>query len=426
MTNSTFFAAQHAHGRVSAAGDLKMNSFDNLCHAIHHEANVARYPDITLDFLDLTSFTTSVLPPLAAYLRRLVQDEKIDFTLIEPRDHRVKERLVRTGIAHYINYRKYSAPRLKSSRPTLMQFRTTEECDTITQKIVNSALRSVKLSRQHVAALEWAISEITDNVINHSESRNGGFIIHNKIPHTNIVEFTVADSGIGVSRTLNIPDPREAVECAVQEGVTKDKINNQGNGLYGTYRLALASKGLFILRSWRGNLYVTRDGETHVRAERRPYPGTIVTCQVDCDEPELIKRAFVFDGKPHVPGFDYIERLHENDDDNIVISAYDICKTFGSRESGREARLYIENMIRSLSGETIEIDFSNILVISSSFADEVFGKLFVSMGAMKFMRIIKLKNVSSTVEALIDRAINLRAQTGMSIVSNGTDHKEDS
>ena len=111
--------------------------------------------------------------------------------------------------------------------------------------------------------------------------------------------------------------------------------------------------------------------------------------------------------------FEYMEKVHESGDD-VRVAAREICKTFGSRESGREARLYLENMLGSVDGSPISVDFDGINVISSSFADEVFGKLFVTMGSMKFMRLIKIVNNTSTVEGLIGRAIDQRSKTGLS------------
>lgn len=217
------------------------------------------------------------------------------------------------------------------------------------------------------------MTEITDNVLNHSSSPVGGFAIYDRIPRTNIVEFTVADCGIGIARTLGVKDDREAVELAVQEGVTRNKETKQGNGLFGTFRLACASSCIFSLRSRHGTLFVDKDGEVRTRRTHVPYPGTLVVCQIDCNEPDLIERAFNFGGRSHIPAFDYIEKMHEKDGKDVWIVAKDICKTFGSRESGREARLYIENILSSVDGAPIHIDFEGVPVISSSFADEVFG-----------------------------------------------------
>ncbi len=393
-------------------GDLRLSSLDKLTAALHREVVIARYPDIVLDLENLASITHSVIPPLVSYLRYLTQQHKVDYSFVQPRNGPLRERLKNLGMSHYIDYRRFDKPNLKSSSPCVMQFLTNGECDTVTDKVINSVLRSAQLSRQHIAALEWAVSEITDNVINHSQSPVGGFAIFNKIKNTNIIEITVADCGVGVARTLGIRDEAEAVAQAVQEGVTRNKQTNQGNGLYGSYKLASASNGIFMLKSRHGAFFVSKGGDTRIRLETVPFHGTIVVCQIDCDQPDLIERGFIFNGKAHTPAYDYVERLHETGGEDITVQAFEICKTFGSRESGREARVYIENMMRSLTGNAVIIDFSDVSVISSSFADEVFGKLFLDLGPMKFMRMIQISNAASVVEALIDRAIALRSKSG--------------
>jgi anti-sigma regulatory factor (Ser/Thr protein kinase) len=408
----TFFDVRFDRSRIELYGDLRLGGLDSVTLALHQVAVQARYPDVTLDFSNVSSITASVVPPLAAYLRYLTQQHKVEYTYIQPRNQILKARLRDIGLAHYIDFRKFEKPRLKSSGSVVMQFYNLEDCIAVTDKIINNTVRTIKLERQHIAALEWAVTEITDNVLNHSRSPVGGFAIYQRIGKSNIVEFTVADCGVGIAKTLGIQDEREAVEQAIQEGVTRNQSTNQGNGLYGTFRLACASSCLFSLRSRHGALWVDREGEVHTRRGHIPFHGTIVTCQIDCDQPDLIKRAFNFKGQSHVPAFDYIEKLHESGD-KVWVVAREICKTFGSRESGREARRYLENLLTSVDEAPVHVDFTDVPVISSSFADEVFGKLFVQMGAMKFMRLIKIENTISTVEGLIGRAIDQRARTGL-------------
>jgi hypothetical protein len=84
---------------------------------------------------------------------------------------------------------------------------------------------------------------------------------------------------------------------------------------------------------------------------------------------------------------------------------------FGSREFGRRARAKIDNILVD-KGAVIEFDFSDVPLVSSSFADEVFGKLFVDLGAMDFMRRCTFKAVDPTVRRLIDRAISQRMKAG--------------
>jgi hypothetical protein len=60
------------------------------------------------------------------------------------------------------------------------------------------------------------------------------------------------------------------------------------------------------------------------------------------------------------------------------------------------------------------VDFSGVPVISSSFADEAFGKLFLQLGPMQFMQRVRLVNTIDTVESLINRAIEQRMKVGLS------------
>ena len=59
-------------------------------------------------------------------------------------------------------------------------------------------------------------------------------------------------------------------------------------------------------------------------------------------------------------------------------------------------------------GQRIVIDFSGIPLISSSFADEVLGKLFVEIGPVNFAQRFEFRNLDSTVKQLIDKAISQR------------------
>lgn len=413
MSGTEFLKIDTRGGNVRLLGDLRLSTLPSLTACLYQMVRRAGWKDITLDFSNVTSLTASVVPPLAAYLRYLVREQAVDFDLVEPRSLDVRSRIKSWGLAHYVAHRKYPKPRLKSSDPALIQFMDHDEREVAVDKVINSALRTARLDRQHVAALDWAVNEITDNVLSHANSSIGGFLISHKLRNSNIIEFTVADCGIGIPRSLGLADEEEAVERAVQEGVTRNKVTNQGNGLYGTYRLALGSSGIFILKSRHGNLFVTKQGDMHIRREVIPFNGTFVVCQIDCDRPDLIERALVIGGRSHSPAFDYIERHHDRETDDGVILALDICKTFGSRKSGAEARRYLTNVMNSVETGTVVVNFEGVNVISSSFADEVFGKLFVELGPMKFIRSVKIINAVSAVEGLIDRAISLRAQTGL-------------
>jgi hypothetical protein len=73
----------------------------------------------------------------------------------------------------------------------------------------------------------------------------------------------------------------------------------------------------------------------------------------------------------------------------------------------------LKNLARICGGKRIAIDFSDVPIVSSSFADEVFGKLFAELGAIEFMRAFEFRRVDSTIQGLINKAIEQRAKTGL-------------
>ena len=97
------------------------------------------------------------------------------------------------------------------------------------------------------------------------------------------------------------------------------------------------------------------------------------------------------------------------------------CKSFGSRASGIKARLKIENILCLSEGRPLEFDFEGVSIISSSFADEVFGRLFSQLKAMQFLQKIKFKNTNSDIAFLIDRAIEQRVNLNVELAIENRD-----
>jgi len=61
----------------------------------------------------------------------------------------------------------------------------------------------------------------------------------------------------------------------------------------------------------------------------------------------------------------------------------------------------------------IYLDLEGVPLMSSSFADEAFGKLFLEAGALAFMDKFEFVNLMDTVKFLIDKAIAQRMATGI-------------
>jgi hypothetical protein len=257
------------------------------------------------------------------------------------------------------------------------------------------------------------VNEITDNVLNHASSPIGGAVQLTTKSKSNIVEFVVCDAGLGIPRTLREAHPHltsdsQALDAAIREGVTRNKTTNMGNGLYGSFRLANLSSGYFSINSGFAILKYNKARGLHITQEQIPYGGTAIVCGISTANPDILSEALSFRGKPYSPGFSVVDRII--DLEGAVIKLKDEVKSFGSRDAAKPVRIKIENIISACSNQ-LEIDLNDVALISSSFADEVFGKLFSQLGPINFMQRVRISGGNRIVRQLIDRAITQRLAT---------------
>lgn len=101
-----------------------------------------------------------------------------------------------------------------------------------------------------------------------------------------------------------------------------------------------------------------------------------------------------------------IESL-EDSAGNITIDLVNKDSGFGTRKSGEKIRNEIINIYKQ-TNKTITIDFDGIKIISSSFADELIGKLVSEFGFYGFNNLIKLRNMNSDVQSIVQRSVAQR------------------
>jgi anti-sigma regulatory factor (Ser/Thr protein kinase) len=345
---------------------------------------------------------------------------RVDVTLIKPKDIALARLFQNANWAHFLHPRDNPLSTFKGySQIPATQFTNGAEQQRAVNRIVNAIMGAIPdLERKELAALEWSVNEITDNVLNHAQSGIGGLVQVSTFKRTQKrVEYIVADAGAGIPATLRATHPQltsdaDALDCAIREGVTRDKSVGQGNGLFGSYQICSHSKGFFQVEAGYGKLVFTDRHGLHVSTEKVPFEGTLVAAQIDFSVPHLLEEALKFNGKPHTP-VDFVElRYEQHGNQEVLFMLRDESSSFGSRVAGAPVRTKLANLVRMCPGQRIAIAFSGVPLVSSSFADEVFGKLFAELGPMTFMQRFELSNVDTTVRLLVDKAIAQRMSTG--------------
>lgn len=97
----------------------------------------------------------------------------------------------------------------------------------------------------------------------------------------------------------------------------------------------------------------------------------------------------------------------ENSSGAVTLRLADAKSGTGTRESGKRIRTDLINMFNETK-QGIVIDFDGLSVISSSFADELLGKMLVHFGFMGFNQIVRLKNMNHTIQAIVERSVAQR------------------
>jgi hypothetical protein len=122
------------------------------------------------------------------------------------------------------------------------------------------------------------------------------------------------------------------------------------------------------------------------------------------------ENSLVFNGKKHLPN-DYIFFKYENNE-KISNEIYFIVKnetsTFRFRMAGTPLRNKIFNILSSTDSSTIYIDFTEINFITSSFADELLGKLLLKVGYITFFKYLRIVNTKENVRFIINNVLKQR------------------
>jgi hypothetical protein len=409
--------------RLEIGGVLASSNFRRLLAGVHKLVEEKGYQDLALDFRKLDAAFTGGMLPICAHALQL-RNERVDININLPEKETVRRLFLNANWAWLLEPRAYKQNhRVAGSRVPALRYSDVEILSGHIDRIVSAMLSAIGgLSREQFAAAEWSLNEIADNVLMHAGSPVGGLLqLDFRQGVRKGIEFVVADAGLGVPATLREAKPgltdEEALEMAVKEGVTRNPQTNQGNGLFGTFEICRKSKGTFSMTSCNASLVLDQGGVVRYRRESIPFRGTVVDAKIDLSDPALLSDALRFKGRPHIPA-DHIEHRYESGDlRRLNIELRSEVRSFGSRVVAKGLYQKLENLIRMCPDQVLILDFDGVPVISSSFADEVFGRLFVHLGPVRFSSFVQYRNISETVAGLIDRAIKLRFQ--QSLLDNG-------
>ena len=79
----------------------------------------------------------------------------------------------------------------------------------------------------------------------------------------------------------------------------------------------------------------------------------------------------------------------------------------GTRKSGEKIRNELIN-IQKQSNRAITLDFKDLNIVSSSFADELIGRLVAEFGFYTFNNAFKMINMNTSIQSIVQRSVAQR------------------
>lgn len=290
-------------------------------------------------------------------------------------------------------------------------------------ELINYYLLSIRqadiIAEGVITSIEWCLNEVLDNILQHSDIGEG-YIMGQIHPNSKRLSFCIFDAGIGIYNSLrksnvhNPLSPLDAITMALQEKVTRDNNIGQGNGLWGLSNIILQANGLLRVSSG-GATYINNSGENNTINYGHFNLGkalgtTTIDFQLDYSKKMDISEALT--GYSYQPVDLWLENIESDEDENIVlIDVYEKSNGTGTRKSAEKLRNMIINIIIN-NQKKIVLDFNGVNFISSSFADELIGKIIKEQGFVFFTQTLKMINLKPVIVNIINRSVEQRmAQT---------------
>ena len=386
---------------------LNIQGYFSVAKNIRYLIHKKNQNKIILDFSNLKLVYPNGIIPLIAEIDKTFFKNSVKFKYISPKD---------TGTFHYLKrmgwWNELSdytddiiTKNQELSNSSIKKF-DKNSLDDIVTEIVKQCAKNVEFAANCLTAFEWTINELADNVINHADSEYGWIQVVEDHSN-NTLDIIVCDNGIGITRSLkqaypHIANDKIALHEAIKKGITGNSEKGQGNGLAGSLAIAQANHGLFSINSGLAHiLYMNDHMDSGFEPNNTKYYGTLVEFKFSTSKEINLEEALF--GMMPCSCFENIYDYDENDALQFIMR--DNALNLGTRHTGENIRKMLINFINANLSKSICIDMEGIDFISSSCADELFGKLISKMGITCFILRFKIKNLNPLCRAIIDKSI---------------------
>jgi len=267
-------------------------------------------------------------------------------------------------------------------------------------------LRTFENARDLLPAFEWTVDELLGNIPLHAQAEVPGVLCGQYYPNAGRLDIAVCDAGRGIraaiSEAYDVTSDAEAIELAIQPGVTRNTAEGQGNGLAGAVEIARRNEG--SLRLWSGETEYHVTGAADGTLEVPAMEGTGLLVSLNPERPVDLSETFLANTWSGWTYLDFVTRELESTGAIVVANE---CLNTGSRGPARALRLKISALLPDMEG-VLRIDFAGVEFAASSFLDELLGRLIDELGVTQFQRRVAVVNATPLISRLANAVMSQR------------------
>lgn len=191
----------------------------------------------------------------------------------------------------------------------ITQIRTSDELT----KFITEMIPLLHLEPSPAKTIGYIVSELGRNVIEHAQAVNGAFLCAQYYKKSNSIRIGIADTGVGIKKTINrsysAKTDLEAIQLALTPGITGTTRReggteqNAGAGLFFIKSIASVNRDFFVIYSGNGFYKLLKKStkaprlnadpfqDRHSKDGNLPYwQGTVVGVDITLDQTEEFSR----------------------------------------------------------------------------------------------------------------------------------------
>lgn len=150
-------------------------------------------------------------------------------------------------------------------------------------KFITDAIPLLHLEQEQAESIRYIISELTRNVLEHSQSKFGAILSAQYYEKSNTIRIGIADTGVGIKTSIGQSHPvstdLEAIKLALTPGITGTTRReggteyNAGAGLFFIKAIAQVNRDFFLIYSGSSmyKLLKTPRGKSQVKLHADPF-----------------------------------------------------------------------------------------------------------------------------------------------------------